>query len=343
VKDRIFLLATLLSCFGIAVQYVFGKAFALNQSIFVLIGILVYAAIQLFVHPRTLLASIHTISIVGLLTLISLLLFGTPIRGSRRWFSLFNIGFQPSIFFTPFFTISLARVVSSNPIRSFKNFILISLLIILPVFLVFKQPDLGTSLLIFITLSWVFLYSGVPVLYIIGTLLLIIPIIFIAPFFLRTYQLDRIVSFLNPHFDPFGINYNSLQALIAIGSGGIMGKGILNASQSQLQFLPEAHTDFVFASFIETYGFIGGLLLLTTITALMYSLLTSILHNKNHIASLYAVGLCMFVFIQYAFNIGMNLRLFPVVGVPLPFISAGGTAIITLFMSLALLKKLKDI
>jgi len=343
VRDRIFLLAILLSSFGIAIQYVFGKTYVFSQALYVLIGILLYAGILRFVHPRTLLSHIHTISILGFITLLSLLLFGTPIRGSRRWFSIYSLGFQPSIFFTPFFTMSLAQLVHYKPIRSFKAFLLTSLLILIPVLLVFKQPDLGTSLLIFITLSWVYLYSGIPGRYILGTLLLIIPIATIAPFFLHSYQLDRIVSFLNPHFDPYGINYNSLQALIAIGSGGIMGKGILNASQSQLQFLPEAHTDFVFASFIETFGFIGGLLLLTSITVFLYSLLADVLHNKNRIASLYAVGLCMFIFIQYAFNIGMNLRLFPVVGVPLPFISAGGTATITLFMSLALLKKLKDI
>ncbi|MCR4329954.1 MAG: FtsW/RodA/SpoVE family cell cycle protein [Candidatus Roizmanbacteria bacterium] len=342
-KDRTFFFAILLSCFGIAIQFVFGKAYALNQSIYVFVGILIYLGINRFVHARVLFSYIHIISIIGLITLASLLLFGTPIRGSRRWFSIFNRGFQPSIFFTPFFTLSLARIVNSGPIRSLKTFLLIFFLIMIPVLLVFKQPDLGTSLLIFITLSWMYLYSGVPTRYIMGALLLIIPIAFTAPFLLHNYQLNRIISFLNPHFDPYGINYNSLQALIAIGSGGFMGKGLLNASQSQLQFLPEAHTDFVFASFIETFGFIGGLLLLTVITAFMYSLLKDTQHNKNRTALIYAVGLCMFVFIQYAFNIGMNLRLFPVVGVPLPFISAGGTAIVTLFISLALLKKIKDI
>lgn len=342
-RERTFLLAILLSCFGLATQYLFGRTFVLNQLLYVCVGILMYMIIVRFVNPQTLLAHVHVISLVGIAALISLLLFGTPVRGSRRWFRILSAGFQPSIFFTSFFTISLAQILNSNPARSVRSFLRTVLLILVPALLVFRQPDLGTSLLILITLSWVFLYSGIPLLYLIITAFSIVPIIFVTPLLLHNYQLDRIVSFLNPQMDPYGLNYNSLQALIAIGSGGFLGKGILNASQSQLQFLPEAHTDFVFASFIEAYGFFGGFLLLTAITIFLYSLLSAVAHTKNRIASLYAVGLCMFIFVQYAFNVGMNLRIFPVVGVPLPFISTGGTGIITLFISLALLKKLKDI
>jgi rod shape determining protein RodA len=165
------------------------------------------------------------------------------------------------------------------------------------------------------------------------------------PFLLKPYQIERIISFLNPHYDPQGINYNSLQAIIAIGSGGLFGKGFASGSQSRLQFLPENHTDFVFASFTETFGLTGALVLVICYFFFLKSLLDSLLtlDNNQPLYTNFSYGVFLYLFVQFFFNIGMNLRILPVVGVPLPLISYGGGTILTIYLLLGLREKLKEL
>jgi rod shape determining protein RodA len=170
------------------------------------------------------------------------------------------------------------------------------------------------------------------------------PLLAVLSRFLKTYQLERIISFINPQYDPSGINYNSLQSAIAIGSGFIFGKGFYRASQSKLHFLPEAHTDFAFATFIEAFGFLGGTLVLGLLFYLLFSLLKEWSQNRHgELYRNYIFGVTAFFFIQTVFNVGMNLRLLPVVGVPLPFISYGGSGLLSNFILLSLGAKLKEL
>ena len=266
-----------------------------------------------------------------------------PIRGSRRWFVIGDFNIQPSVMLTPFYILIITTYITSIRDYTLKRLFPLFLLVFIPVFLVFKQPDLGTALILFSTFGFIFFYSGIPVKKLVLLCLCAIPFVIALPFVLKSYQLQRLESFFNPHFDTSGVNYNSLQSSIAIGSGGFLGKGILFASQSKLNFLPESHTDFIFATYVETFGFIGGIILLTVLFLFLAHLLKEVYDSHSRFFKLVTIGVFGYIFIQVLFNIGMNLRIMQVVGVPLPFISYGGSSILTLYMLLGLKDKLKEL
>jgi rod shape determining protein RodA len=208
---------------------------------------------------------------------------------------------------------------------------------LLPALLIIKQPDLGTALLILLISLSIFLFLGIAwkTLFVsLGSMILSLPFFW---FFLKDYQKKRILIFFQPESDPLGAGYHILQSKIAVGSGGFWGKGFLNGTQGQLRFLPEQHTDFAFSVLAEEWGFIGSLLVVTLFLLLILWALNIARQSKDRFGMVVALGICAVFFWQSLINLGMVVGLVPVVGVPLPFISYGGSSIITNLIGIGLL------
>jgi rod shape determining protein RodA len=271
------------------------------------------------------------------LSLIWVLFFGVTISGAQRWIDLGLINFQPSEFAKLSLLLITALLLASMLEKlGWKELGKIILLTLVPTTLVIVQPDLGSGLNILMIVGGMILFKGLkkPVLL---TLAFAVPVL--APFgwyMLEDYQKSRILTFINPDRDPLGSGYNIIQSEIAIGSGQFWGKGFLEGTQSQLRFLPEKHTDFVFAVFGEEWGFAGCFLLLALFCLLLHQILLVIRDSKDNFGSMLAVGVFFYFFWQIFINMSMVLGLMPVVGIPLPFLSYGGTSTVINFCLIGL-------
>ncbi len=270
--------------------------------------------------------------------LVAVALFGTVVNGSRRWLNVGFARFQPSELMKIALPLMLAWYFQKFEGRvGWKDFLLASVLIVVPVYLIKRQPDLGTAMLIAASGCYVLYLAGLSWKIIVGVLALAGSIAPMLWPMLHDYQRERILTFLDPSRDPLGAGYHSMQASIALGSGGIVGKGWLNGTQAHLDFLPERHTDFIFAVFGEEFGLVGNILLV-----ILYMLLIGramvITANASTLFARLMAGAVTLMFFTYAFvNMAMVSGLVPVVGVPLPLVSYGGTALISLFIGLGVL------
>jgi rod shape determining protein RodA len=277
--------------------------------------------------------------IVGLTLLSAVLLFGHIGKGAQRWLDLGFTKFQPSETMKLIMPIMIAWYVSQFdlPIKISK-IIIAFILVLIPTLLIAKQPDLGTSLLIASSGIFVIFLAGASWKLIgacVGLASAFAPILWF--FLMKSYQKQRVLTFLNPEQDPLGSGYHIIQSKIAIGSGGIHGKGWLQGTQSQLEFLPERHTDFIFAVFSEEFGLIGVGLLLTVYLAIVMRGLWIAVNAQHAFTKLLAGSLTLTFFVYIFVNIGMVSGLLPVVGVPLPLISYGGTSMVTLMAGFGML------
>ena len=275
---------------------------------------------------------------LGIVLLIGVALWGVSVNGSRRWLNLGFGRFQPSELMKIALPLMLAWYFQKFEGRiGWKDFALAAVLIAVPVYLIKRQPDLGTALLIGASGFYVLYLAGLSWKVIVA---LVAAAAAAAPLMwpqLRDYQRERILTFLDPTRDPLGAGYHSSQASIALGSGGVVGKGWLNGTQTHLDFLPERHTDFIFAVYGEEFGLIGNVVLLV-----LYLLLIGrgmmITANASTLFTRLIAGAVTLMFFTYAFvNMGMVSGVLPVVGVPLPLVSYGGTALISLFIGLGIL------
>lgn len=270
--------------------------------------------------------------------LVAVALFGTMVNGSRRWLNIGVARFQPSELMKIALPLMLAWYFQKFEGRvGWKDFLFASLLIVVPVYLIKRQPDLGTAMLITASGFYVLYLAGLSWKIILGLGALAGSI---APFLwpmLHDYQRERILTFLDPSRDPLGAGYHSMQASIALGSGGIVGKGWLNGTQAHLDFLPERHTDFIFAVFGEEFGLVG-ICLLVILYLLLIGRAMVITANASTLFARLISGAVTLMFFTYAFvNMAMVSGLMPVVGVPLPLVSYGGTAMLSLFIGLGVL------
>ena len=290
------------------------------------------------IPPQTLARAAVPLYVVGVLMLIGVAMFGVVVNGSRRWLNFGVARFQPSELMKIALPMMLAWYFQKFEGRiGWKDFVLAAVLIVVPVYLIKRQPDLGTSLLIAASGFYVLYLAGLSWKIMVGLAALGAAA---GPFVwqhLHDYQRERILTFLDPARDPLGAGYHSSQASIALGSGGVVGKGWLNGTQTHLDFLPEKHTDFIFAVFGEEFGLIGN-----TVLLILYLLLISrgmvIAANASTLFSRLLAGAITLMFFTYAFvNMGMVSGLLPVVGVPLPLVSYGGTAMVSLFIGLGVL------
>ena len=290
------------------------------------------------IPPQTIARAAVPLYAVGIVLLVGVSFWGVSVNGSRRWLNLGFGRFQPSELMKIALPLMLAWYFQKFEGRiGWKDFTLAAVLIAVPVYLIKRQPDLGTALLIGASGFYVLYLAGLSWKVIAG---LVAAAAAAAPLVwpqLRDYQRERILTFLDPTRDPLGAGYHSSQASIALGSGGVVGKGWLNGTQTHLDFLPERHTDFIFAVFGEEFGLIGNVVLL-----ILYALLIGrgmmITASASTLFARLVAGAITLMFFTYAFvNMGMVSGLLPVVGVPLPLVSYGGTALISLFIGLGIL------
>ncbi len=276
---------------------------------------------------------------LGLLLLLAVLIRGEIGKGAQRWLDLGFVTFQPSEIMKLAVPMMIAWYFAEASLPANRKRLLVAgMLLILPTLMVAKQPDLGTSLLIASSGMFVLLLAGLSLRFIsvfLFTILASTPLVW--NYLLHDYQRQRILTFINPENDPLGAGYHIIQSTIAIGSGGIYGKGWLNGTQSHLDFIPERSTDFIFAVFSEEFGFIGVLILL-----FLYSFIIArgllIASQAQHTYGRLLAGSITLTFFVYVFvNIGMVSGILPVVGVPLPLISYGGTSIVTLLAGFGIL------
>ena len=277
--------------------------------------------------------------LVALAALALVPIVGSEALGARRWLSLGSLGFQPSELMKVALVLALARYYQDlGPSRvSHPVWVALPLAaILIPMALVARQPDLGTAVLLGLMGLGVMLLAGVNLLYFAGGAAALLAAAPYAIAHLHDYQRRRLETFLDPSLDPLGAGYHITQSKIALGSGGISGKGFLGGTQSQLDFLPEKHTDFIFTTIAEEWGFVGAFAVLALIGLLVAVVMGLALTAAGRFARLLAAGVAWMIFCCAAINVGMVTGLLPVVGVPLPFISYGGTSMVTLMLALGL-------
>ncbi|MGZ8164966.1 MAG: rod shape-determining protein RodA [Methylobacter sp.] len=275
---------------------------------------------------------------IGILLLIAVLVMGQIGKGAQRWLDIGFFRFQPSEMIKITTPMMIAWYLAEHPLPpKSKQLFIATLLIVIPTLLIAKQPDLGTALLVASSGAGVLFFAGLSwrfILAIVATLSALTPVIW---HFMRGYQRDRVLTFLNPEADPLGRGYHIIQSKIAIGSGGIYGKGWLGSTQSELDFLPESSTDFIFAVFAEEFGLFGCLGLLSLYLLIIGRCLYIAAQAQDTYSRLLAGSLAFTFFVYVFVNIGMVIGILPVVGVPLPLISYGGTSIVTLLAGFGIL------
>ncbi|OGG16246.1 hypothetical protein A3D77_02180 [Candidatus Gottesmanbacteria bacterium RIFCSPHIGHO2_02_FULL_39_11] len=301
-----------------------------------IIGFLIISSIDISLWPRF----TRFLYILCLVFLLSSFL-GSTIRGSHRWIEIFGTQFQPSEFIKPFMILIFSALFSRFKPTSVSG-VLRNLAVFLPFFIIiFRQPDLGNAIVFLFFFLSLIIAAGLPWKWFFAVLLIFIVL---APSFwlvMHNYQRQRIITFLNPEHDPLGSGYNTIQAVISIGSGGLTGLGLGKGTQSRLLFLPEYHTDFVFASLVEELGFLGGFMTLLFYTMLLLRIVWIGFHSQVSYGWYFTLGLFSQLFIQIVINIGMNMGLLPITGITLPLISYGGSSIISTFIGLGFLISIK--
>jgi len=275
---------------------------------------------------------------LGIALLLAVLWFGQTGKGAQRWLDLGFFRFQPSEMLKLAVPMMVAWYLSDHPLPpTMKRLLMACLIIVIPTLLIAKQPDLGTALLIAVAGIFVLLFSGISwrLIFASGAVLAAgAPILW---HFMHDYQRQRVLTFLNPEASPLGAGYHIIQSKIAIGSGGLYGKGWLNGTQSQLNFLPERSTDFIFAAYAEEFGLFGILVLLAVYLLIIMRGLLIASQAQDSYTRLLGGSIVMTFFIYIFVNIGMVTGLLPVVGVPLPLISYGGTSMVTLMAGFGIL------
>jgi len=290
------------------------------------------------VPPQTMMRFALPAYVVGLAFLLAVALFGDVVNGARRWLHVGVTRFQPSEMMKLALPLMLAWYFHKHETTlKLRNFAVAALLLIVPLGLIARQPDLGTAALVGAAGFYVIFFAGISW-KVLGTLFgLGLAALPIGWGFLHGYQRKRVLTLLDPTTDPLGAGYHIIQSTIAVGSGGLWGKGWLNGTQAHLEFIPERHTDFIFAVFSEEFGLIGNVVLLVLYFLLVGRGLYIAANAATVFARLLAGGISL-MFFTYAFvNMGMVSGILPVVGVPLPFLSYGGTALLTLFIGAGIL------
>jgi len=342
------LLALVLGICAIGIINIYSAGFSigerqiplyLKQIQWVLLGSFFMMLIFL-VDYRVISEGAYVIYGISVALLVVVLFYGYTTHGSQRWISLGGFSFQPSELMKLTVILALSRYFDdhkSNESYTLKELFIPFLIVLVPFVLILRQPDLGTALILMIIFASMVFFIGMNwksfAVVLTGSLMLI-PI---GWHFLKDYQKDRLITFLNPENDPLGTGYHIIQSMIAVGSGGIFGKGFLKGSQTQLKFLPEQQTDFVFSVFAEEWGFAGALVLIILFMSLILWGMKIALHSRDLLGTLIAFGITALISWEVFINIGMVLGVLPVVGIPLPFLSYGGSAMIVLLTAIGLL------
>lgn len=389
-KTDLLLIGTVLSILACGLLAVFSATYSMDAGHFTrqlwtgIAGIVLMILIS-FVPPRFISRASYVLYIISLILLVLVLIFGKRIAGSKSWFSVGNLGIQPSELAKITTILALANFLT-KPDEGYRNlnnpveFIKALLFIVCPVALIMKQPDMGTSLVFLSMILPVFFWAGLspfvvmaiicPALVVAGALLgtpyfiaaLVISAVILFSFRrrffltaaivlayvivgisadtlygkLQPYQQRRIQAVFDPSLDPLGAGYNVIQSKVAIGSGGLTGKGFLQGTQTQLKFIPEQWTDFIFCMIGEEFGFIGSVVLLLLFLILLIRLVNNASICKNSFISVACIGIASVIFCHVVINVGMTIGLMPVIGIPLPLVSYGLSSLLTFFVMMGI-------
>jgi rod shape determining protein RodA len=344
---RLIFLVAGIAMFGLIVLYSAAGGsmhpWAVKQAIVFLFFLAVAVAMS-WLSEATIKAIAFPLYAVALLMLLGVEALGFVSKGAQRWLDLGPIRLQPSEFMKPAIVLSLARfyeLVPAGETRKWRAAWPAFLLLGVPAFLILVQPDLGTCIMVLLCGITVMFLAGLPLWIFVAPAVAIGVAAPIVYGMMHGYQRKRIDVFLDPESDPLGAGYHIAQSKIAIGSGGIWGKGFLHGSQSHLDYLPEGHTDFVFATMAEEWGLAGGILLILAFGAVIRWGMKVSINARTRFAQLAAAGLSATIFFYVAINLMMVMGLAPVVGVPLPLVSFGGSAVMTVMLCLGLLMALE--
>lgn len=280
-----------------------------------------------------------------ILALVGLFFLAPEIRGVKSWYKIGPISLDPSEFTRLVLILFLAQYFSSRHIELYRigHVVLSGLYILLPAVLISLQPNLGSALILIILWLSILIISGIklkPFFLLCLCGLLVVGLAW--SFWLKDYQKERILSFINPQLDPRGASWSQIQARIAIGSGGILGKGFGSGSQTQYGFLPEPQTDFIFSAIAEEFGLLGISIIFLLFSILFWRIIKTALIVQSNFARLFASGFSILLAIQVFINIGMNLSLLPVIGIPLPLISYGGSSLVTVLVGLGMIQSIRS-
>src|SRR3989344_4430433 len=306
-----------------------------KQLILALLGVIIFFVAS-NMNYRLWMTYSKVMYLLGAVLLILVLFFGATIRGTTGWFSIAGFSFQPVEFAKVGLVIFLARYFSDHSRLFFmwRHIILSGAVTLLYMALVMQQPDFGSAIVIFGTWFLMLLIVGIPRRQVVILVSVFVVSAIIGWFFvLQPYQKNRIVTFLNPQVDELGVGYNVRQSIIAVGSGRIFGRGFGLGSQSQLKVLPEPETDFIFAVLSEEYGFVGVVVLFGGMLFLLFRLVLIAQRTGDNFAAFFVLGLASLFTVQSFINVGMNIGIAPVTGIPLPFISAGGSSLLGFFFA----------
>ncbi len=340
----IFASSTLLLILGLLMIY----STTLESPANLLIRQLIYAVlgfiglfILAFFDYRKLRSSTGIVYVMIILSLLLVWFLGYQVRGSTRWIDLGIFRVQPAEFAKLVMIVIMAKFLdqSGEKLKSIWYVLLSAVYVAIPAVLILIEPDLGSTLVIFFTWLAMLLFSRMNKKHLVGVLVLVILLLSFSWFFvLHDYQKNRIYTFLDPNKDPQGRGYNVLQSIIAVGSGSITGRGVGRGLQSQLKFLPERQTDFIFASTAEELGLFGSIFILGLFGVIFVRLIKAVRRARDNFGMYLTLGIFFMLLIQVLINISMNIGLLPVTGIPLPLLSYGGSSLLTTMLALGLVQ-----
>lgn len=347
---QLFIAAMLLVAVSLVIQYSLGLnnedrsfSFFRKQLISFGVGLLAFFVMSFF-DFRALRNYAYPFYAVGILLLIAVLFFGQTLRGTRGWLVIGPFGFQVVELVKLLVVVALARFwssVSFGERPAIKKIIISIFLVFLPVSLILLQPDLGSTLMLFVLWLGLFLLIDRHIPHFVVVLFLFLLAGVLAWFFfLAPYQKDRLLTFIMPGQDPLGVGYQVTQSIIAVGSGKFFGRGLGLGPQSQLRFLPDSNTDFVFSVIAEEFGFLGCLVVFGLYIFLLYRIIKILKLSYDNFSLLLVLGVIIFFYSQIFINIGMNLGIMPVTGIPLPLVSYGGSFLVITLATLGLLESI---
>ncbi len=312
-----------------------GFDYAFRQAAWLFVSVIFMLLVMIVGHNRLLEGAYYFFGLSLLFLFLTLL--APKVKGAQSWLGFGGVRFQPSEFAKIAIILTMSKFMSRYPPLDFKTFIMCLGVIMLPVLLVLIQPDAGSAL-VYLVISFGMLWAaGTPLKYLFGLVGLgmsAIPFLFF--FLLKDYQKNRILVFIDPMRDPLGAGYNVIQSRIAVGSGGVSGKGFMMGTQSKLKFLPEPHTDFIFSVFSEEFGFIGSMILIALFSLLLFRVIMAGIRSRERRCKILVAGVAAWIWFQMCESLGMSIGLLPITGLPLPFLSYGGSSLLATFIALGL-------
>jgi len=317
-----------------------------KQLIFIVLGLFLIFLFSFFDYRILKTNSYLVLSLYILISilLIGLFFFGSEIKGVKGWYSFGFFSFDPVPFSCLVLIIILSKYFSRYHVEiyKFKHIFFSGIFVLIPSIIIFFQPDFGSVLMLIFIWIGIVIFSEVKIFhFLILVLIFCLISLFLWGFALKDYQKQRITTFLNPGVDQTGTSWNINQSKIAIGSGGLLGKGIGKGSQAQYGFLPESQTDFIFSAIAEETGFLGISIILSVFLLLISRIVRIALASKNNFARLFASGFAFLLFSQVFINIGMSLGVLPIIGIPLPLVSYGGSQLIAFYLGLGILQNIR--